>query len=132
MGNPGDNTWAFGQVISLVLLTSPLTQIFESVYQHLCPRSPYGQATPRIRASLVNAPVSNDHFCRNSVHPTFRFPESMNAAVEMLTTLNTLHSSTQDITGLSDLPAGTQNPINGRVHISRLASMTFSAKCSTY
>ncbi|KAG7044905.1 hypothetical protein JMJ77_0004364 [Colletotrichum scovillei] len=76
MGNPEDNDWAFGQVISLVLLSSPLTQLFEVAYKTASPWNSRRHTPPSIRISRPDTPGST--------------PSS---SVEMLTSSNTSRPS---------------------------------------
>ncbi|KAK0369659.1 hypothetical protein CLIM01_12987 [Colletotrichum limetticola] len=93
MGNPEDNDWAFEQVISLVLLSSPLTQLFEVAYKTARPWNSRRQTPPGIRVSRPDTPGSTPSSCRNPCEILLGTLKITMIAVEMLASSTTSRPS---------------------------------------
>ncbi|KXH65017.1 hypothetical protein CNYM01_11372 [Colletotrichum nymphaeae SA-01] len=65
MGNPEDNSWAFGQIVSLALMATPLTQIFELVYKIVREKSLRREKSSSVRESLVTTLELDSRGCKS-------------------------------------------------------------------
>ncbi|WYZ36429.1 hypothetical protein EsH8_XIV_000029 [Colletotrichum jinshuiense] len=79
LGNPGDNDWTFGQVIPIVLLSSPLVYVFELAYKSGPPKDWSFRMTP---ATPAQAPEVTQENARNSTVPeSIEMEESLNCSL---------------------------------------------------